>query len=50
MECENYAINKITEVLSKLLATGKTEDMNKAIQDREYLKKADGWMAEIETL
>ncbi|MBR4598619.1 MAG: hypothetical protein IKO39_01040 [Treponema sp.] len=44
MEGKNYAINKIIEVLSKLLATGKTEEMNKAIQDREYLKKLmDEW-------
>ena len=31
--------NKILAFLSKLLAAGKTEEMNKAIQDREYLKK-----------
>lgn len=43
-EGEKSAINKITEVLSKLLAAGKTEEMNKAIQDREYLKKLmDEW-------
>ena len=31
--------NKILSFLSKLLAAGKTDEMNKAIQDREYLKK-----------
>ena len=44
MEGENSAINKISAVLSKLLAAGKTEEMNKAIQDREYLKRLmDEW-------
>ncbi len=38
-EGEKTAINKISAVLTKLLAAGKTEEMNKAIQDREYLKK-----------
>ena len=38
-EGEKTAINKISTILTKLLAAGKTEEMNKAIQDREYLKK-----------
>ena len=38
-EGENSAINKISAVFSKLLAAGKIDEMNKAIQDREYLKK-----------
>lgn len=36
--------NRILAFFSKLLAVGKTEEMNKAIQDREYLKKLmDEW-------
>ena len=43
-EGEKSAIDKISALLSKLLAAGKTEEMNKAIQDREYLKKLmDEW-------
>ena len=36
--------NRILAFFSKLLAAGKTDEMNKAIQDREYLKKLmDEW-------